>query len=711
MPKIYKMMINLLFVIMISNNVHAAWLDNIQSSLTQPDKTVIDVLLSGDEFHNWAHNEDGYTIIQDIKTGNWCWAKTTNEGGLESTGYPIHLYSPQSLGLQPKLNISEEKYQEKRRDHDSNTRLTYSRTPTTGTVQNITFFIKFLNEPNFLNPVSVYESMLNASGNGVISMHQYFMDVSYCQLFVHSPIFQAQNGYIVTYEDNHQRSYYQPYSSDNLEGYNDDSPNSADNKRTRELNLVYNAVVAVRNLIPPNLIIDSNNDGYVDNINFIIKGETDVWNSLLWSHKSWYNMNDLTINGKQLWDYTFNFEQILANSNISVLVHEFGHSLSLPDLYRYNSQGIQPVYIWDVMGNREDPPQSISAFMKYKYTGWVENIQLITASGSYSLSPITLSRYNHAYRINTPYSTTEYFIIEYRKKDTGFIDSILPASGLIIYRVNTVADTLFEYGNYNGPPDELYVYRPNGTLTANGNVNMAFFSANSGRTEVNDTTNPSSFLSNGGRSGLKIFNIGPIGDTISFNVKIEPNNLFVYPSKSIQAVINNVAPGRTIKLLSGIYDVDEEIIIDKDITIIGSNTSSNPSVIKGKFTIRNTQNIVKLSNITIIPPDDVIFSFRSISISNSASVYLNNLKFYLDLSIAGGAITVGYLPNFSGSVEISNSYFYCKSAVIFNADNSVMTSLAINNCEFVNSAPTTRIDAIFFSGHKNYSKRLKIYSK
>ena len=48
------------------------------------------------------------------------------------------------------------------------------------------------------------------------------------------------------------------------------------------------------------------NDGYVDNICFIVKGTYTGWNDLLWPHKwSLYDRN-VYINGKRV--YTFNLQ-------------------------------------------------------------------------------------------------------------------------------------------------------------------------------------------------------------------------------------------------------------------------------------------------------------------------------------------------------------------------------------------------------------------
>ena len=120
---------------------YAAWLENIPSQITQPDSIIVEVFLSGDEFHNWVHDEDGYTIIQDPITGYWCWA-IAQDGDLVSTGYPIHTTSRNLTGLSPGENISVEKYREIRQPYDEEFATQTHRTPSTGNINNLVVFIE-----------------------------------------------------------------------------------------------------------------------------------------------------------------------------------------------------------------------------------------------------------------------------------------------------------------------------------------------------------------------------------------------------------------------------------------------------------------------------------------------------------------------------------------------------------------------------------------
>jgi hypothetical protein len=191
------------------------------------------------------------------------------------------------------------------------------------------------------------------------------------------------------------------------------------------------------------------------------------------------------------------------------------HTLGAPDLYHYVDNGIAPVDDWGLMENDRNPPEHMGAYMKHRYGTWISALPLITNAGRYTLMPLTSSTDN-AKRFNSPQSSNEYYVIEYRRQ-AGTFENSVPGFGLLIYRINTARDG---QGNANGPPDEVYIYRPGGTTTTNGNPRQAHFSADVGRTCINDSTNPSGFLSDGSAGGLFIADISPADDSISFYIGV-----------------------------------------------------------------------------------------------------------------------------------------------------------------------------------------------
>ncbi|MCX6165298.1 MAG: T9SS type A sorting domain-containing protein, partial [Ignavibacteriae bacterium] len=261
------------------------------------------------------------------------------------------------------------------------------------------------------------------------------------------------------------------------------------------------------------LNLDGDNDGKVDNVCFVVYGTTTAWATLLWPHRwSLYTLT-VNINGKRVYDYNFQIQSSLKSSGPGVLCHEMFHSLGSPDLYHYVSNGISPCHTWDLMCSNTNPPQHMGAYMKWKYATWISSLPIISTPGVYTLKPVT-SQTNNCYRINSPYSSTEYFVVEFRRKALPF-ENTIPGSGLLVYRINTLAS-----GNANGPPDEVYIYRPNGTLTANGVPNNAYYSNLAGKTVINNTTNPPPFLSNGAQGGLNIYNVISYDTLISFTLGV-----------------------------------------------------------------------------------------------------------------------------------------------------------------------------------------------
>ena len=148
---------------------------------------------------------------------------------------------------------------------------------------------------------------------------------------------------------------------------------------------------AIAPQVPTDLVIDGDNDGYVDNTCFIIKGSPEGWAELLWPHR-WvlYTVNAM-IHGKQVWDFNFQIETSTLGSGAGVLSHEMFHSLGAPDLYRYEDTRIDPIGAWDIMCANQNPPQHMSVWMKHKYGQWISDIPDISQSGTYSLSPVASS--------------------------------------------------------------------------------------------------------------------------------------------------------------------------------------------------------------------------------------------------------------------------------------------------------------------------------
>jgi M6 family metalloprotease-like protein len=504
--KLMKLFFLILLIAIFFNSIlFGAYVTNQPITLKQPDGTTLNVFASGDEFYNWSHDKDGYTIVRDRKG----WYVYAQQAGLEITPstYVVGKDNPASKGIQPFVNKSAEEIGRIRKiGNQFMTSHGEGKAPHSGTLNNIVIFIRFSDQAEFTEGISTYSSMFNGtSGN---TMQNYFSEASYNQLNITTSFYPVPGTIVVSWQDSHPRAYYSPYdATTNPTGYQGGA--NGLERTTREHTLLKNAVTAVGPAIPTSLNIDGDNDGKVDNVCFIIQGNSDGWAELLWPHRwSLYSYFSY-INGKRVYDYNFQLSLFMASRGVGVLCHEMFHSLGSPDLYHYTTQPVSPVGSWDIMESDQNPPQHMGAYMKFKYGLWISSIPVISTPGTYTLNSLATST-NNCYKIASP-NAGQYFVLEYRKK-TGTFESSVPNSGLLVYRINTAAS-----GNSNGPPDEVYVYRPNGTTTVNGEVSNAYFSSEAGRTLINNYTNPKPYLYDDSNGNLNLMNIGSsAGNSISF---------------------------------------------------------------------------------------------------------------------------------------------------------------------------------------------------
>ena len=512
-------------LLLIQSFIFATWLTDVPLTITQPNGQIIECFVTGDQYARRIHDAQGYTIIMNERDGYYYYADKNSKDELIATDLLVGVSDPGRFGLEPGYSISNDEYLNKKQFYKPpyNAEIENRDAPSSGTVSQINVFIRFADDPEFPEPRSYYDAVFQTE-NDEPSLRHYFWEVSYNTLLVNTYHYPGTFGVNNTaYVDEHNRSYYQPYSGANPDGYQNS------NERTqREHTLLANAINSISPSVSALLDIDADGDGLVDAVSFVIYGGTGDWADLLWPHRWALYSQEVFINGARVYDYLF----MLGGSsyfNVGVLAHEFGHVLGAPDYYHYDGGGAPtPIGGWDVMASNGNPPQFPSAFTKWKYFDWIEPIEIIQG-GTYTINPLTMQD-SVAYIISSPYSETEYFILEYRKQE-GMYDSNAQGSrsGLVAYRINPDAGN----GNAQGPPDEFYVYRPGGTLNNTGNLNNAPYSPSYGHVELNDNTDPSSFLYNGGVGGiggLNLYGVTEPLETISFTVSFGIPEMQVSPS-------------------------------------------------------------------------------------------------------------------------------------------------------------------------------------
>ncbi|MBO5180990.1 MAG: M6 family metalloprotease domain-containing protein [Paraprevotella sp.] len=398
-----------------------------------------------------------------------------------------------------------------------------------GKLNNLVCFVRFLDEDNgdmFEQPYSVYEQLFNDATPGANSVYNYFREASYGQLAWKSSFFPlpTDEGQVMSYQASRERGYYRQKSSINEIGYEDEV-----DKAAREQALIREVAAWLSEFLPEDTQLDADGNGIIDNMCIVLSGRSDISNKyLLWPHRSDLALPDekaIYIKGKKLVGYLMVFDD--ANGwaslepvplNTGVICHEMSHSLGTYDLYHVNDN-LNPVGVWDLMADNLLVPQQMSAYTKYRYCGWLDEIPEITEEGTYVLNPLggeTAEKV--AYKIK-PVGSEEYFVVEYRRKENSTFDAGLPESGLLVYRINPA----YTGGNlnYNGTTrlDEVYVFRPGGTVAVDGNLQKAAFSAESGRTAFGGNADVKPFYSDGTVARFSLNGISACGETLSFNLE------------------------------------------------------------------------------------------------------------------------------------------------------------------------------------------------
>ena len=215
----------------------------------------------------------------------------------------------------------------------------------------------------------------------------------------------------------------------------------------------------------PNLdgkMIDKDNDGVVDNLMIIASVQS--YGHFV-SHATNAG-NDTKLAGKGIGPYDLIethqviMDLIFIQRHMNTYIRSTG---LLPSKLCEASD--TPVGIWDPMcipGGRHWP-----LAVTREVIGWTKVDEIQPQNGEYTLYEASAAykdeNKRQAIKVKTPFSPTEYFAIEYRKKGERYkfdtFDQTAPADGIIVYRVNP---TYKDEGNLRGN-DYIYVYRPNDT--------------------------------------------------------------------------------------------------------------------------------------------------------------------------------------------------------------------------------------------------------
>lgn len=516
---------SILFFLLIITAFSAHYVQNQPFEHTQPDGKVLTLYVTGDEYYRQVHDEKGYTIVLHPETGYAVYAVQDGNSIIWSN-WVAGESDPAARGITP--NLSKDFSSAKAlRDEVQRSRDAGNRGSPTGTFNNIMAFVRFSGQGNFPSTptyATYYNSFMSTSQQ---SLADYYDEVSNGQLDINSYLYPAAGtgGVVLSYQLSHIRGYYSPYNATtNPTGYS-----NATEAQNRRRAMVTEIINFLNPDVPDGLDTDTDNDGIIDGLMILFRGSPDNWGDLLWpAHWSGSYVCG-SINSADVTHYIFEFEGTSPPTGVSVLCHEMGHNIGFPDFYHYTSNGITPVGQWDLMAS--DNAQHSLTYNKMRYGTWFSSIPTITPTSTpttYTLTAIEQSPYA-CYKINSTLAN-QYYVVEYRKS-MGRYETGIPGSGLIVYRVMDTLGATDIVGNADGPPDEVYVYRINGTISVNGTINSAHLSSTVNRTKIHTGANPIPWLySNTGTQldgNLVITDVGSNGEnTITFVVRDSPPNIW-----------------------------------------------------------------------------------------------------------------------------------------------------------------------------------------
>ena len=277
---------------------------------------------------------------------------------------------------------------------------------------------------------------------------------------------------------------------------------------------------------------DNNNDGKVDMVFFLVAGYSAASNGessgYLWPHASSLSFSHLSLDGKWLDRYASSTElygwentpSTVVVEGIGTVCHEFSHVLGLPDFYDtdYSGGGGQShdPGEWDVMAGGSDfnygrHPVGYTLFERYAL-GWASP-KTIKKTGNYELAAVNVSR--SGYILRTPVAN-EYFTLENRQR-TGW-DTYLPGHGMIVTRVDSTNVGIWTSNqvNCNTAHNYFEILRAgNGTSGESGSDP---FPGTKGNPMLTNETMPGLKTWNGTSNPYNIVGISEADGIISFTV-------------------------------------------------------------------------------------------------------------------------------------------------------------------------------------------------
>ncbi len=285
---------------------------------------------------------------------------------------------------------------------------------------------------------------------------------------------------------------------------------------------------------------DNDGDGYIDNIYVFYAGKGEASGGskdTVWPH-SW-NITAATstpyiFDGVRLDRYACSNENEGSHPDgVGTFVHEFSHVMGLPDLYATSYTSSFTPGAWSCMdygpyNNDGRTPPLYGAFERYAL-GWMEPMEI---SGPLTATLESIGS-NKAGIIKTS-SANEFFLLENRQQTSW--DTYIPGHGMLVWHIQYNA-SIWRSNKVNNTPSHQYVdiEEADGTQTESSRAGDSFPGTKK-VTSFTDDTKPSMKTWAGTALELPITDIAESADgVISFNVCGGAGNTTLEPVKVLEA--------------------------------------------------------------------------------------------------------------------------------------------------------------------------------
>ena len=425
--------------------------------LRQPDGSVFQAHIKGDEFTRIKTTASGHAIVQD-NDGWWCYASYTPDGKKSSTGWKVGDDAPASVLMEsleiPYARLSEKAAARRRSIQPEEAALKrINRLPSTkgtGMTKHGLVILANFSDVKFNYGKEDFERLLNEEGYSVNaakgSAKEYF-DEQFQGLLE----FEFHVTDIVTLPKN--RAYY--------------GGNDSDGNDKKPAEMIRDACIAADEQIDFSLF-DDDKDGEVDNVFVFFAGQDEAEGAdeeCIWSH-AWYLGSGagirLELDGMVIDRYACTSEISLAYtggkepdeyiSTIGTFCHEYSHTLGLPDFYDtdYEESGGIAAGLWtrtSLMdgGNYNDlgrTPPYYNALERM--IAGISEPKVLEKSGTYTLDPV--HKNGDSYILKTE-NENEFFLFECREHYRW--DKNIGGTGMLAYHIDLTSGSFEDWLSYN----------------------------------------------------------------------------------------------------------------------------------------------------------------------------------------------------------------------------------------------------------------------